>query len=29
MNPSLGDYRLVPGSPYIGAGTDGTDVGRR
>jgi hypothetical protein len=29
MNPSQGDYRLVPGSPYIGAGTDGADVGRR
>jgi hypothetical protein len=29
VNPSAADYRLVSGSPYIGAGTDGTDIGRR
>jgi hypothetical protein len=29
VNPVLKDYRLVPGSPYIGAGLDGTDLGAR
>ena len=29
VNPALGDYRLVSGSPYVAAGTDGGDVGRR
>ncbi len=27
VNPSRGDYRLRPGSPAIGAGTEGTDIG--
>jgi hypothetical protein len=27
LNPSLLDFRLVPGSAYKGAGTDGLDVG--
>ena len=27
VNPSTRDYHLVPSSPYIDAGTDGTDVG--
>jgi hypothetical protein len=27
QNPAAQNYRLVPGSPYIGAGTDGKDIG--
>jgi hypothetical protein len=29
VNPPVKDYTLVPGSPYIGAGTDGTNLGAR
>jgi hypothetical protein len=29
LNPALSDYSLVSGSPYIGAGTEGTDIGRQ
>jgi hypothetical protein len=27
VNPAERDYRLVTSSPYIGAGTDGRDIG--
>jgi hypothetical protein len=29
VNPSTGDYRLLSGCPYIGAATDGTNLGER
>jgi hypothetical protein len=29
QDPANGDYRLVGGSPYLGAGTDGRDLGCR
>jgi hypothetical protein len=29
LNPAAGDYRLVSGCLYVGAGTDGADLGRR
>ena len=29
VNPALKDFTLIPTSPYIGAGTDGTDLGAR
>ncbi len=29
VNPAMGDYRLMSGCAYIGAGTDGTDLGMR
>ena len=29
LNPAIGDYRLVSGSTYIAAGTDGTNLGKR
>jgi hypothetical protein len=27
VNPSIRDYRLVAASPYVGAGTDGANIG--
>jgi hypothetical protein len=29
VNPSMGDYRLLSGCTYIGAATDGSDLGQR
>ena len=29
VNPAVNDYRLIASSPYIGAGTDGRDLGCR